>query len=80
MQLSHVDTSHYGKTIIESTVIDSVPGSSIGLATHTTGWTVWESNPGGGKNFYPSRLDLAPTQPPVQWVPGLSRGQSAAGA
>ena len=28
-----------------------------------------------GRDFpYPSRPVLVPTQPPIQWVPGLSRG------
>ena len=27
----------------------------------------------------PSRLGLGPTQPPIQWVPGLSRGESSRG-
>jgi hypothetical protein len=72
MQLSYVDTSYYGKAIIESTVNNSGPGSTVSIATDTTCWTVRESNPGGGKIFYPSRPALVPTQPPVQWVPGLS--------
>ena len=37
-----------------------------------TGWTVRGSNPGGSEIFH--RPALRPTQPPVQWVPGLSRG------
>ena len=34
----------------------------------------FRSNPGGEEIFRPSRLVLGPTQPPVQWVLGLSRG------
>jgi len=32
------------------------------------------SNPGRDEIFRPSRTSLRPTQPPVKWVPGLSRG------
>ena len=44
-------------------------------------WTVRGSNPGRRRDFsYLSRPALRPTQPPVQWVPDLSRGLDAAGA
>jgi hypothetical protein len=46
-----------------------------------TGWTVRASNPGGGRDFpHLFRPALAPTQTPVQWVPGPSRGYTATGA
>ena len=52
-------------------------GSSVGIATDY-GLDGPGSNPGGDEIFRPSRPALGTTQPPVKWVPGLSRGQSAA--
>ena len=55
-----------------------VPGSSVGIVTNYgldgPGIESW-----WGEIFRPSRPALVPTQPPVQWVPVLSRGLSAAG-
>jgi len=48
-------------------------GCSVGIATDY-GLDGPESNPGGDEIFRPSRLVLVPTQRPVQWAPGLSRG------
>jgi hypothetical protein len=49
------------------------PGSSVGIATDY-GLNGPGSNPGGYAIFRPSRPAVGPTQPPVKWLPGLSRG------
>jgi len=49
------------------------PGSSVGIATDY-GLGGPGSKPGRDEIFRPSRPTLGPTQPPVKWVPGLSRG------
>ena len=49
------------------------PGSSVGIATDY-GLDGPGSNPGGDEIFRLSRPALGPTQSPVKWVPGPSRG------
>ena len=56
------------------TLHKSGPGSSAGIATDY-GLDGPGSNPGGDEIFRPSRPALGPNQPPVNWIPGLSRGK-----
>ena len=55
------------------------PGSSVSIAT-VYGMDGLRIESRWGHDFpYPSRPTLGPTQPPVQWVPGLSRGKERPG-
>ena len=59
----------------------SGPGSSVGIATELRAGRSGDRIPVGGRDFpHLSRWALGSTQPPVQRVPGLSRGLRAPGA
>jgi hypothetical protein len=58
---------------------NSGPGSSV-VIVMATGWTVPGIETGWGRDFPQlSKPALGPTQPPIQWVLGLSRGKERPG-
>ena len=74
VRLSSPDTGlFYPPGNIRGTDFCCGPGSSVGIETDY-GLDGPGPNPGGDEIFRPSRPALASTQPPVKWVPGLSRG------
>jgi len=56
------------------------PVSVVGIATGYRVDGLGIKSQWGQDFLHLSRLALGPTQPPVQWAPGLSRGLRAAGA
>jgi hypothetical protein len=64
---------HFMENIVFHVYNTCGPGSSVDIATDY-GLDSQRIESWWGEIFRPSRPALGPTQPPVQWVSGLSRG------
>jgi len=74
LHVSALTAPSSGRNIISRKHLLTISGSdsSVGIATdYRLDGTA--SNPGADEIFRPFRPALGPIQPPVKWVPGLSR-------
>ena len=73
-----VQTNNINVPCVEFIIVYVVGCAGLALSVYrlATGWRVRGSIPGEGRDFtHLSRPALRPTQPPIQWVPVLSRGK-----